>query len=116
MKPEELYKDRTIKLIAFSLGKRSFTVADALNASGMGLSQFIAVGKIIYSDETEIAHDVNTHEVKDWYLKPEALFGYMGLIEFEHSVESAKDAKIIAIISIIITGFLALGSIVAGLI
>lgn len=116
MKPEELHKERTIKLIAFSIGKSSFTVADALNASGMGLSQFIAVGKSIYSEGTRISHAINIHEVLDWHLKPEALFGYMGLIEYEHSVKSAKEAKLIAIISIGITGFLALGSIVVGLI
>jgi len=116
MKPEELYKDRTIKLIAFSLVNRNFTVADALNASGMGLSQFIAVGNTIYSVETEISHDMSIHEIMVWDLKPEALFGYMGLIEFEHSVKSAKGARLVAVISIFVTGFLALGSIVAGLI
>ena len=112
MTSDALFKDRTIKLIAFSIGKRSFSVSDALNASGMGLSEFLAIGPTIYSQDADISHKMDIHDARDWFLKPEALFGYMGLIEFEHSVKSASQAQKIAIVSIIISGILALGSIV----
>lgn len=111
MTPDALYKDRTMRLISFSIGKRSFSVNEALNASGMGLSEFISVGRILFAQEAEISYEMNLSEVRDWHLKPDALFGYMGLIEFEHSVDSANQAKKIAIVSIVISGFLAVGSI-----
>lgn len=112
MTPDALYKDRTMKLISFSIGKRSFSVNEALNASGMGLSEFIAIGRAIYAQEADISHEMNLNEIRDWFLKPDALFGYMGLTEFEHSVKSSNQAKKIAIASIVISGVLALGSIV----
>jgi hypothetical protein len=111
MSPEALYKDRTMKLISFSIGKRSFTVAEALNASGMGFSEFIAIGSTIYSQGADISHEMSLSEVRDWFLKPDALFGYMGLTAFEHSVKSANHAKVIAIVSIAISGALALSAI-----
>ncbi|MFL1456379.1 hypothetical protein ACJO5Y_18210 [Marinobacter sp. GN3S48] len=111
MTPDALFKDRTVKLISFSIGKRSFSVSDALNASGMGLSEFLAIGPTIYSQGADISHEMNIHEVRDWFLKPDALFGYMGLTEFQHSVKSANQAKKIAIASIVISGILALGPI-----
>ncbi len=116
MEPKDLYQERIIKLISFSIGKRKFTVSDALNASGMGVSEFLAAAGSVYSIKSDLPIDINLHEVKDWHLKPEALFGYMGLKEFEHSVKSAKEAKMIAIASIIITALLALGSIIVPLV
>lgn len=111
MTPEALFKDQTIKLISYSVGNRRFSISDGLNVSGMGLMEFLAIVPTIFSHGTDISHETNIHEVRDWFLKPEALFGYMGLIEFEHSVESANQAKKIAIASIVISGALAVGSI-----
>lgn len=116
MTPDELYKERAVKLIAFSVGKRSFPVADALNASGMGLSEFLANAKSVYTNGCDLEENIDLHEIRDWHLKPEALFSYIGLKEFEHSIKSARDAKIIAIIAIIISGFLALASIVVSIV
>jgi len=115
MRPEELYKERAVKLIAFSVGKRSFPIADAINASGMGHSEFLANAKSIYANGCDLKEDASLHEIRDWHLKPEALFSYIGLKEFEHSIKSARDAKVIAIISIIISGLLAIASIFASI-
>jgi hypothetical protein len=111
MSPEALYKDRTMKLISFSIGKRSFTVTEAMNASGMGFSEFKAIGSTIYSQSADISPEMSMSEARDWFLKPEALFGYMGLTAFEHSVKSANHAKVIAIVSIAISVALTLGAI-----
>lgn len=115
MNPNELNEQRIVKLIAFSIGKRSFTAADAMNATGMGLSELLAVGKRIYTNGEDISHDMPIHQVLDWHLSPEALFSYMSLKEFEHSVKAAADAKKLAMISIAISGLLAIGSIIASI-
>lgn len=113
--PEELYKDRTMKLISFSIKNKSFSVSQATTASGMGYSDFVELGQVIYTQSTDISHGMDFSEVRNWNLKPDALFGYMGLIEFEHSVKSAQQAKSIAIWSIFVSGVLAVGSLVTSL-
>lgn len=86
-----------------------------MNASGMGLSEFIAVGTSIYINGPDVGHDMSIHEVMDWHLTPEALFSYMALKEFEHSVKAASDAKKLALVSMAISGMLALGSLIASI-
>ncbi|RBO82656.1 hypothetical protein [Marinomonas aquiplantarum] len=108
--PEELHKDRTMKLISFSIKKKTFSVGEALNETGMGFSEFVTTGQAIYTLDSNVSHEMDSSEVRNWNLKPDALFGYMGLIEFEHSVKSAQQAKNIAIWSIFISGILAVGS------
>lgn len=115
MTPEILLKDRTMMLIAFSIENQSFSIAQALSASGMGFSAFVPIGQAIYTDGSGLSHEMNLHEVRQWSLRPEALFGYMSLKEFERSVASAREAKWIALSSIAISGLLALGSIVVSL-
>lgn len=115
MNLDELNEQRIVKLIAFSIGKRSFTAAEAMSETGMGLSEFLAVGRRIYTNLDDINHDFPVHQVLDWYLSPEALFSYMSLKEYEHSVRAAADAKKLAVISIAISGLLAVGSIVASI-
>jgi|TARA_R110001606_G_scaffold208573_1_gene356051 hypothetical protein len=115
MTPEELYKDRTMKLITFSIKNKSFAASQATSACGMGYSDFIEIGPTIYTQGSDISHEMDFSLVNNWHLKPDALFGYMGLIEFEHSVNSAEQAKKIAIWSIFISGVLAVGSLVTTL-
>lgn len=115
MTPEELYKDRTIKLIAFSIKNKSFAASEATNACRIGYSDFVEIGPTIYTQSSDISHDMDFSSVRCWHLKPDALFGYMGLIEFEHSVKSAEQAKKIAVWSIFISGVLAVGSLVGSL-
>lgn len=115
MNLEELNEQRIVKLIAFSIGKRNFTAADAMSATGMGHSEFLAIGKRIFTNGEDIGDDVSINEVFDWHLSPEALFSYMSLKEFEHSVKSAAEAKKLAVISIAISGLLAIGSIIASI-
>ena len=113
--PEELYKDRTMKLIFFSIEKKTFSVGEALNETGMGFSEFVATGQAIYTQDSNVSHEMDSSVVSTWHLKPDALFGYMGLVEFEHSVKSAQQAKKVAIWSIFISGVLAVGSLVTSL-
>lgn len=115
MKPKEINEQKIVKLIAFSIGKRSFTASDAMGATGMGLTDFLVAAKSIYLNGNEIGHDVPTHQVMDWHLSPEALFNYMALKEFEHSVTSAEEAKKIAIASIVISGILAFAAIITSI-
>jgi hypothetical protein len=115
MTPEELYKDRTIKLIAFSIKNKFFAASQATTACGMGYSDFLEIGPVIYTQSSDISHEMDFSVGRTWHLKPDALFGYMGLVEFEHSVRSAQQAKKIAIWSIFISGVLAVGSLVTSL-
>ena len=112
---KDVQSEPVIKLIKFSIGNRRFQISDAMNSAGIGYSEFVDLANIIYENRIDHNQSINIHEIREWNLKPEALFGYMSLKEFEHSVKSAKEAKTIAITAIIISGLLALGSIIVSL-
>ncbi|MGV6818412.1 MAG: hypothetical protein ACWA44_14235 [Thiotrichales bacterium] len=107
-----LEQHRVIKLIRFSLDNRSFSAAEALNQTGMGMSEFVAVANEIYCEGKDIDHSLNLNEVLSWNLTPESLFQYMSFLEYKDSLETAKRATVIAIASIVISGALALAQLV----
>lgn len=105
-----LEQHRIIKLIEYSIDKQSFSTSEALNYTGMGLTEYIKVASQIYCEGKEINHTINMGEIMNWHLTPEALFQYMSFLEYRDSLKSAKQARVIAIISIIISGILALAA------
>lgn len=115
MKLEDLNNQRVVKLIAFSIGKQSFSAAEAMSATGMGLTEFLVLARRIYLNGADVGHDLPMHQTMEWHLSPEAFFSYMSLKEFEHSVKSAVEAKKLAIAAIAISGLLAVGSIIASI-
>jgi len=107
-----LEQNRVIQLVKYSLENRSFSVAEALNHTGMGMAEFVAVANKIYCGGEEIDHSLNMHEILSWNLTPESLFQYMSFLEYKDSLKSSKRATIIAVISIVISGTLALAGLI----
>ena len=94
MNIEDFYKQKVVKLIEFSINNKNFYINQALNASNMNPSEFFITGQGIYLNGADLNDDISRNELRDWHLKPEALFSYMALKEFEHSVKTAHRAHI----------------------
>jgi hypothetical protein len=58
----------------------------------------------------------NPNSKLDWELSAEAFFNYLKFLQYRDTVKFAKRAHITAIIAIIISGLLALGSIIVNII
>jgi len=102
-----------IKLIEFSIKNRHFTKSQACKESGLKEKDFDFIMSDIFILSGAHSTFVSAHEDIDWKLSPHAFFNYLQFVEFKHAVVTAKRAHNTAIAAIIISGMLALGSLIA---
>lgn len=73
--------------------------------------QFVAPSVFLLNAYQEREGIVRGTETQEWILRPEAYFGYLQFIEFQHAIESSKRAywlSVAAIVIAIISAMLAL--------
>ena len=114
MRPNEFFEQRAVRLIAFAIDKREFTIQQALNASKMRPDEFFALAAVIFTRD-DIACDTNRNEVLEWRLRPDALFGYLALQQYDYSIVASRRASWIAIFSIAISAPIGLASLLIAL-
>lgn len=103
MEVKEIENHGYIKLIKFSLTNKSFNVAQALEASGMGLTEFNSAKYAIFNLRGEHEQITSLNQVFRWELAPQAFFHYVSFLEYKHAITSSRRAQIFAIIAIIIS-------------
>ena len=97
-------KHKYIELIEFALENRSFTMQQALDATKMSGDEFSAAKSSLFHLWGKHENPELTEKL-DWTIKPEAYFHYLSFLEFRHSVQSARKAFWLALISICIAIF-----------
>ena len=104
-----------LKLIELTLDNNQFSISGACKVTGLNFKQFnFAKHEIFVLNAAQDNHQ-NDHEVQQWELSPSSYFNYLQYLEFKHSIESSRKSTILAIVAIIISGSLALGSIIISL-
>lgn len=99
-----------IKLIEFALGNKRFSKNAACEKSGLSEKQFDFARNRIFVLSAYQEQNFSRTEEQEWELSPEAFFNYLQYLEFKHAVRSARSAQYISIAAIIISGVLALAS------
>ncbi|WP_415887775.1 hypothetical protein ACMXYO_06895 [Neptuniibacter sp. QD37_6] len=101
-----------IKLIEFALSQKNFSKVQACEAAGLTRQEFDFVRHEIFILSGAQTEYVNDHEEYEWKLSTQAFFNYLQFSEFKFAVSAAKKAQLTAMAAIVISGILAIGSIV----
>lgn len=115
MEIREIENHKFIKLIEYALKNESFTVTQVCEAVGMSPSEFNSAKYSIFQLKGEHENIRSSDLNLPWQVSTKAFFDYLSFLQYRDAVKSAKKAHCTAVIAIIITGFLALGSIIVSL-
>ncbi|MCC2615448.1 hypothetical protein LJ739_04240 [Aestuariibacter halophilus] len=110
-----LDKHSYVKLIEFTIENRNFTKVQACEVSGMSQSDFDFITHelfVLSAAQNEYVHPNQNYE---WKLSPQAYFNYLQFCEYQHAIQTSNRAHWTSIAAIVISGALALGSIVVSI-
>ncbi len=112
MELSSLENHKYLKLIEFAIKQKHFTKVQACEASGLNAQEFDFVRHEIFILSAAQSEYVNDHQEFEWKISSQAFFNYLQFSEFKFAVSAAKKAQQTAFASIIISGILAVGSII----
>ncbi len=97
-------KHKYVRLIEFAMTNSSFSADEACKACGLSSKefQFISASVFILNAYQESEGSVRVAQVQEWILRPEAYFGYLQFMEFQHAIEAAKRAYWLSVLAIVI--------------
>ena len=100
-------KHKYVQLIEFALRKQSsFTIQEARDACHLAPREFRFIAPSIFAlDAQQMDKLGEVHESQNWVLRPEAYFGYLQYVQFDHAVLSARRAQWTAIAALVLTIF-----------
>ena len=104
-----------LKLIELTLENNTFSVSEACAKTGLNFKQFNFAQHQIFVLNAAQDGNLNDKETQQWELAPTSYFNYLQYLEFKHSIESSRKSTILAIIAIIISGSLALASLLVSI-
>ncbi|MFQ3282961.1 hypothetical protein [Reinekea sp.] len=97
-----MIKHKYIKLIEFAISQDSaYHMQLGLDASKMSESEFKLIRDSTFLTE-HLEPNMPMSYIFDWKLKPEAIFGYLSYMQYEHSDKSSKRAMFFSTASLII--------------
>lgn len=100
-------KHKYVQLIEFTINNQpSFTIRQACDACHIRPRQFRSIASSIFilnRQQREGGSLTNDSEVQEWILKPEAYFGYLQYVQFEHAVSGSRRAQWTAIAALVVT-------------
>lgn len=90
-----MQKHKYIHLIEFVIeNDSSFTIQQARDACKLSPREFSSIVPSVFAlDAHQMDRLGETHESQNWVLKPEAYFGYLQYVQFNHAVLSANRAQ-----------------------
>ena len=104
-----------LKLIKLTLENNYFSIEQACEITGLSIKQFnFAKHEIFVLNGLQDGH-IQQNEMHSWELSPASYFNYLQYLEFKHSIESSRKSSILAIAAIIISGILAVASLVVSI-
>ena len=101
-----------IKLIKFALENKSFSKKQACEYSGLSDRQFDFVRDRIFVLSGYQEENLSSSEIQDWELSPASYFQYLQYLGYKHAVKVSQRAHYTAIAAIVISGALAVTSII----
>ncbi len=108
-----LENHKYIKLIEFAIKQKHFTKTQACEVSGLTKQEFDFVRHEIFILSGAQAEYLNDNQEYEWKVSSQTFFNYLQFSEFKFAVITAKKAQRTALVAIILSGVLAVGSIVA---
>jgi len=104
-----------LKLIEFSLENKNFSISQACETTGLSPKQFnFAKHEIFVLNGAQDGY-VQENEMQSWELSPATYFNYLQYLEFKHSIETSQKSTKLAIGAIIVSGVLALASLIVSI-
>jgi hypothetical protein len=101
MKFQEIEKHKIIKLIEFSLEHTTFSVRQAMDASGMSKDEFSGAKYVIF--QLKGVHEYPSEDQElDWPLSTEALFNYLSFLEYRDALKFSRRTFWVAIASVLL--------------
>ena len=104
-----------LKLIELTLENNTFSISEACEKTGLNFKQFNFAKHQIFVLNAAQDGNLNDMETQQWELAPASYFNYLQYLEFKHSIESSRKSTILAIIAIILSGSLALASLLVSI-
>jgi hypothetical protein len=97
-------KHKYVRLIEFAMVNPSFSAEAACKACDLSRKefQFISTSVFVLSAYQESEGSTRTTQVQEWILRPEAYFGYLQFVEFQHAIETAKRAYWLSVLAVVV--------------
>ncbi len=102
MKIKQIERHKFIRLIEFSLKNSSFSIQQAVEASGMTEEDFSGAKYSIFQLKGEHEH-ATSDKVLNWRLTAEAFFNYLSFLEYRDALKASRRAIWVAISSLLVT-------------
>jgi len=115
MNIDNIEKHGYLKLIEFTLNNNHYSIAQACKYTGLSSKQFHFAKHNIFVLNAAQETNLNQNTDQDWEISPGSYFNYLQYLEFKYSIESSRKSTNIAIIAIIISGLLALASLIVAM-
>ncbi len=100
---KNIEKHSYIKLIELSLNNNKFSKNCACKESGLSSKQFDFIRDDIFILSAHQEQSFDSKLEQEWVLTPQSFFSYLQYLEFKHAVRTARIAKYISILAIIIS-------------
>ncbi len=99
----DIHEHKYIKLLDYAVAqKSSYHMEPGLKSANMTETEFENIRDSLFINAHMQAPPPNKHEVYDWRLRPEALFGYLTYKQYEHAVKSTHRALYISSASLVV--------------
>ncbi|EGQ7979861.1 hypothetical protein ACPF4D_003570 [Vibrio cholerae] len=108
-------KHAYIKLIEYALENKNFSKEQACNKCGLSSVEFDFIRHDIFILSAAQEKPIAKHESFEWKVSPQSYFNYLQYCQYQHAIETANRAHRVSIAAIVISGLLAVGSLLVGL-
>lgn len=108
-------KHAYIKLIEYALENKTFTKEQACNKCCLSLIEFDFIRSDIFILSKAQDQPIASHDSFEWKVSPQSYFNYLQYCQYQHAIKTANRAHMISIAAMVISGGLAVGSILVGL-